>query len=714
MRGWFTLPDLLALHLPGLPDGRMSLYRMVVAEGWATKTTHDGEALSRKRAGRDGGGGMEYHISLLPSAARTELSAQATKIESFELAKSPRLIEPLMAAPDCTADALRIDSRMAVLSMADAFFAGNFAMGRKAADADFCERYNARDVAVDQWVADEVATVSVRSLFRWRQDRDTGRWHAIGGKGRRDKSLLERVEDGDVAGYIGGCLAREPHLKASHLRDLVEARFSAELRLGLGVVPIPVERSFQRFIAMWKEQNATALMKLNDPDAFKSRFRFSGNNAYSHVVRLNQLWEIDASPADMLCTDGRYAIYVLIDIYSRRIISHVTKNPRTEASLYLLRKAIIEWGVPESLRTDNGSDFTSHAFKRALRSVGVIHDITRAFSPEQKGIVERAIGTMQRSLMTTLDGFIGHSVADRKVIEARKSFAARLGVNFEKADCVNMTSAELQGYMDAWCKNQYAHRTHATLKTSPFLKAQTEILPDKNISNPRVLDMLLSAADGGARVVTKRGIRINGAYYFAGALIAGMKVFCRQDPLDMGHIKVFKDDELGEFICEAVCPELAGIDVGQAVAMVRAEQNRIHTEAAKDVRAQQRAIKPRHMADAIRDLHIQKSANITAFPRRSETYSTEAIEQAEIALDGVFAAPEFAAPANDQAASNVVQLAESPKQRFARALVIKAAMERGENILVEDARWFGGYEQMPEYKSQVGMFADFGSEWLNA
>jgi hypothetical protein len=120
------------------------------------------------------------------------------------------------------------------------------------------------------------------------------------------------------------------------------------------------------------------------------------------------------------------------------------------------------------------------------------------------------------------------------------------------------------------------------------------------------------------------------------------------------------------------------------------------------------------MIDAVLDLAGRKSASITAFPRRSEIYSTEAIEQAEIALDGVFAAPDFSAPANDQPQSNVVQLAESPKQRFARALVIKAAMERGDNILVEDARWFGGYEQMPEYKSQVGMFADFGSEWLNA
>jgi putative transposase len=714
MKGWFTLRELMAFGLPGLPGNERTLYRHVETKGWAAKTTHDGEALARKRTGMQGGGGTEYHISLLPQAARAALSAQASKIDSLVLAQSPRLIEPQMEAPTHKADALRIDSRMAVLTMADAHFAANFAMGRKASDADFCHRYNSRDIAIDAWVIAEVLSLSPRSLFRWRETRDASCWHAIGGAGRRDKSLLERVEDGDVAAYIGGCLAHQPFLSAAQVRDLVEAKFTTELRLGLGVVGLPVERSFQRFITKWKEQNSVLLMKLNDPDAFKSRVRLTGTNNYVGVTDLNQLWEIDASPADMMCVDGRYAIYVLVDVFSRRMISHVTKNPKTEASLYLLRKAIIKWGVPQELRTDNGSDFISQVFVRALNSLGIKHDMTHAFSPEEKGIVERAIGTMQRGLMTTLDGFVGHSVADRKVIEARKSFAQRLGVSFEKADCVNMTSAELLGYMDAWCENQYAHRKHAGIDTSPFLKAQSWRGTIRRISNLQVLDLLLSPIGGGTRVVTKRGIQIDGSYYFSGALTPGTRVLCRQDPEDMGHIKVFKDHELGEFICEAVCPELAGIDPRQAVAMARAQQNAIFKEGAKDIRAQQRSIKPRHMADAIRQLHIQKSANITAFPRSVEEYSEGATAQAEMALDGVFTPPEFVAPANDHPQSNVVKLGESPKQRFARALLVKDAMARGEDVDAEQARWLGKYEETPEFKSHASLVEENGREWLNA
>ncbi|WP_425646786.1 hypothetical protein [Agrobacterium leguminum] len=50
-------------------------------------------------------------------------------------------------------------------------------------------------------------------------------------------------------------------------------------------------------------------------------------------------------------------------------------------------------------------------------------------SPEQKGHVERIIKTFQHEVGPQLSGYIGHSVADRKAIEGRKSFAQRLGAD---------------------------------------------------------------------------------------------------------------------------------------------------------------------------------------------------------------------------------------------------------------------------------------------
>ncbi len=91
----------------------------------------------------------------------------------------------------------------------------------------------------------------------------------------------------------------------------------------------------------------------------------------AHVTNLNQLWEIDASPADVLTTDGRHALYLVIDIWSRRVMILVTKTPRTEATLSLIRRAILEWGVPATIKTDNGSDFTSRRFVSAMNAIAI-------------------------------------------------------------------------------------------------------------------------------------------------------------------------------------------------------------------------------------------------------------------------------------------------------------------------------------------------------
>ncbi|MEP2707817.1 MAG: DNA-binding protein [Roseibium sp.] len=105
----------------------------------------------------------------------------------------------------------------------------------------------------------------------------------------------------------------------------------------------------------------------------------------------------------------------------------------------LIRKCLIDWGVPETIKTDNGSDFTARATVRLLDALGIEQELSSPYSPEQKGTVERVIGTFQRDCAATLPGFIGHSVADRKVIENRKAFSARLGTDDAKLFQVALT-----------------------------------------------------------------------------------------------------------------------------------------------------------------------------------------------------------------------------------------------------------------------------------
>ena len=70
-REWFTAADLAELALPGLPSDKRSINRRAREERWSLHTALDGTLLARPA--KQQGGGLEYHVSLLPGSARLAL-----------------------------------------------------------------------------------------------------------------------------------------------------------------------------------------------------------------------------------------------------------------------------------------------------------------------------------------------------------------------------------------------------------------------------------------------------------------------------------------------------------------------------------------------------------------------------------------------------------------------------------------------------------------
>ncbi|MFN3513425.1 MAG: transposase domain-containing protein [Phenylobacterium sp.] len=68
---WFSAGELAAMALPGLPATKMGLLKLAAREGWEHRGHPQLGRLARKRQGR--GGGLEYHLSLLPEVARAAL-----------------------------------------------------------------------------------------------------------------------------------------------------------------------------------------------------------------------------------------------------------------------------------------------------------------------------------------------------------------------------------------------------------------------------------------------------------------------------------------------------------------------------------------------------------------------------------------------------------------------------------------------------------------
>lgn len=696
MKDWLTSDEIAQLRLPGLPSSKRTVNRWAGANGWRDAVDALGEPLCRPRKGH--GGGYEFHKSLLPASALTRLEAQAGKARP----------EPAQVNSGTSSlkvdDVMRRDARLFILARADEFADEHHTLSREASDDAYATLYNVRRAEVPGWVLDCVGTLSGRSLKRWRGRRARGEMTGLAaGRGPRGGGVLETAAEGRVATYIGALIVNNPKYTAEHIRDAVDAEFALD--------DLPDARTFRRFIARWKAKNEVALTKLTNPDRFKSKFRLSGTNSNSSLTRLNELWEIDASPADVLTSDGRYSLYVVIDVWSRRMMASVSKTASTEGSLLLIRRAILEWGVPDTIRTDNGSDFKSYRFVRALSGLGIAQDVTAPFSPEQKGTIERAIGTLQRGLMTVLPGFIGHSVADRKVIEQRKAFSARLGQSDDNAFCIDMTAADLQRYVDEWCTGKYAHHVHRGIGMTPFAKAASYVGAVRKIENERALDMMLApvATGDGMKAVTKQGIRHDGGYFISPDLFAGTKVFVRFDPEDMGRLHCFESEQ-GRFIATAICPERVGVDPREAIAQARAAQSQMLKDETQALRREANRIKPRDMVENILRGSSERNSSLTQFPRRQDTHSTPALDEAAIAADGGVAVPEIEAADIPVATPKVVSMPEPPIAKFRRARALERAIEAGDEVTTADAMWLGSYQATSEYRSQLAMIEDFGEE----
>ena len=723
MKEWLTAQEIADEGLPHLPSSKMGVLVMAEREGWSCDAFR-----ARKRAGR--GGGMEYHIGLLPTLAQVTYRQRSIPVGPMpETAKS----QPSAALSGRAAR--ERDARLAILRAFEAFARGQ-RLNQQGCEALFVSKYQAGTFAIEPWVRELVPSFSRRTLARWRAaaGKDQDSLGVDRGAARKGTGVLDTANGGAVRTWMLGLIAHQPHLSAHHVRTLCRSEFgdTIEVVRGGGVIEraeMPPLRTFQAALKALKETEKVVLTKLTNPDLFRSTMKLSGRGSLRHVTAPNTLWQIDASPVDALCTDGRHSIYVCVDIATRRIALYMSKTPRASAVGLLLRKAVLGWGVPAEIKTDNGSDFAAKASKRLLASLGIEMTLSDPFSPEQKGFVERLIGTFQRDAVTLLPGFIGHSVTDRKAIESRKSFAQRLGEDDRDTFAVQLSGAEMQAHFDAWAELHYHNRPHQSLgRRTPATVAATAAHTIRRV-DVRALDLLLApmASGDGTRVVTKQGIRLDGSFYLNGAILPGTRVYVRHDPQDLGRICLFGTED-GDFLGEAICPELSGLSPELVVRAERARQTeKIAAETAAIEAVRRELRKGPGLHERAREIWIKDQPNVAVFPRPEVEHSTPAIAAALEAITGRERAPvaeiseaaaatharlmaETAAPAPVAPTVTPLRKFKTPHNRFKRALDLETRVALGEAVDPDDLLWLGGYQTGPEYRAMRKMHQQFGGE----
>lgn len=708
MNDWFS-----ARELAGLPDmpGTVRGVQLKV---------NNSEIRTRPRKGR--GGGVELYILDLPEATRIALGRRAAAHDQGGLPPVPGEVVaaptrrvtkkgPIFGLPNYKR--LKVDARLYILRAWELFHAKAGLIVWKS-QITFCDAYNARSMEIEPWVYETVETISWSTIQGWRKKLKEQGAARLGTRYGNRKGSGKIDSDEAVRGFIVALIVAKPHVNAKHVMRGLRARFNDR--------KIASYRSVQRFMSRWKIDNADMLSAVSNPDHHRNTRMPAFGSASEEITRLNELWEMDSTPADVMCTDGRHAIIGVIDIYSRRGKLLVTETSKSTAICALIRSAMLKWGVPERIKIDEGQDYTSKHLTRALADLGIEQDICPPYTPEAKPHIERFFGTCTRGLFELLPGYTGHCVADAQALRARKSFASRLGEDDAQVFGVALSAAELQTHLDSWCDNLYGREVHRSLKgRSPFEVAAAWRDPIAAIEDERALDVLLAESPGdGWRQVTKKGIRLDRTTFVSVELggLVGMRVQVRFDAADMGRIYCFDID--GQFICIAKSEELLGVTRRDVAIAARHLRRRIDKAARAEARRLAAEHRPADIAAEILDSRAAHADGVVAFPTPQHAYASDGLDAAADAAAAGQGAPAVTPAFDDEtlkrAGESLVELAARRDWREIEAEENAAMWERykrlrdqGE-VSAEDAAWMERYAESPLGKTEIYFDTEFHNE----
>lgn len=617
MKPYMTAQEIADAALPDLPRTERGVQLKADANDWK----------SRPREGR--GGGREYAVHSLPQKALSELAFRDVEAAAASAKKDDAPLDPYGET--------KSSARAAILLTFNQYVEGS-GLSVSVASGIFADRYNAQTLCVRPWILKAVPNVSSRSLRRWSAAAKKNGVEGLKDKQRGPKGQNRFEQDANLNSYIVSQIAGRPHVAATHIYAGVKANFENP----------PSLRSLQLYVKKYRAENEAALLYAANPDQWKSHRRAAFGSLSDNILRLNQKWEIDGTIADVQCLapDGsymRYSLVALVDVYSRRAKVLVTEQPSALATAACLRSAIMDWGLPEVLKADNGKDYTADHVVRIAADLGFHIDYCTPFSPEQKPHVERFFGTLTRELFELMPQYVGHNVADQQAIRSRKSMAQRHGAT--KTAAFSLAPGELQIVINDWLRDVYERRTHSGIKTTPFQKALGQ--RSRMIGDERALDLLLAppVQGDGVRKVQKKGVSVYGRWFISPELggLVGERVSVRLDVEDEGRVVIYSADTK-DFICVAEDPTLTGADRKEIANRAR------HVQAAKlkELKTQQKAAKAAHNPDKLgSDIlgHAAQSASKVA-PIRAPYVETSSpsLERAREAAAALDAPKQEAAP----------------------------------------------------------------------
>ena len=122
-------------------------------------------------------------------------------------------------------------------------------------------------------------------------------------------------------------------------------------------------------------------------------------------------WEWPGFPWSRLHVDyaGPYKgemFLIVIDAYSKWLEVHCMKSTTSNATIEKLREIFATHGLPATLVSDNGSNFTSSEFEEFMKRNGIKHIKVAPYHPASNGLAERAVRVFKEGFEKMGEGSI--------------------------------------------------------------------------------------------------------------------------------------------------------------------------------------------------------------------------------------------------------------------------------------------------------------------
>jgi transposase InsO family protein len=216
-----------------------------------------------------------------------------------------------------------------------------------------------------------------------------------------------------------------------------------------------------------------------------------------------ELWQSDIKygpflPIGKNGTKKQIYLITWIDDATRHIMAaQFYDNQRVEIVEDSLRRAIMQYGRPDSIYVDNGKQYRSNWLKRACAKIGIRYLTAKPYHPEGKGKVE----------------FFNKRI---------KSFISEAALSDAK------TLEEYNHLLNVWIEEHYHCEIHSELKTSPKAAFISDSRTLSFVDGEVLREAFLHTED---REVDKTGvISFEGEKYEVGLAYIGRKVDVYYDP----------------------------------------------------------------------------------------------------------------------------------------------------------------------------------------